>query len=91
MDMDKQIKEVFELVLHNWMYGVCKKYGAEDFSQLRENLAVLMKRQLPLKFLLPAFPCKSPNVQHKVLGVSPDFVEVKAIAVEDTAPIGRDV
>ena len=79
MEMDKQIDEVFELVLKNWMYGVCEKYGAEDFAQLRESITTLMKQQLPLKFLLPAFPCKSPNVDHKVLGISPDFVEVKAI------------
>jgi len=79
MDLDKQVKEVFELVVRNWMYGVCEKYVAEDFSQLRDNMATLIKKQLPLKFLLPAFPCKSPNVENKVLGISPDFVEVKAI------------
>jgi len=79
MELEKQIDEVFELVLKNWMYGVCEKYGAEDFGQLRENLAILIRKKLPLKFLLPAFPCKSPNVNQKVLGVSPDFVEVKAI------------
>jgi len=79
MDVDKQIKEVFDLVVKNWMYGVCEKYVAEDFSQLRKNMEALIIKQLPLKFLLPAFPCKSPNVDHKVFGASPDFVEVKAI------------
>ena len=79
MDLEKQVNEVFELVVKTWMYGVCDKYVAEDFSQLRDNMAALMKKQLPLKFLLPAFPCKSPNTDYKVLGISPDFVEVKAI------------
>ena len=77
--MEQQIEEAFQLIVSNWMFGSEDKYGVDEFSNLREDVANLMKKSLPLKFLLPAFPAKSPNKVEKVLGIAPDFLEVKAL------------
>ncbi len=46
---------------------------------LEEKLLSFISRGKTIKFVLPAFPCKSPNVKDKVLGVLPDKGEEVAL------------
>ena len=62
------------------MYSYGTKYNENDYSSLLNILMKLVAEQLPLKFFIPAFPCKSCNTEAKVLGRLPDFAEVLAIS-----------
>lgn len=51
--------------------------GLESFIPIVEEQ---VKRQEPIRMILPAFPFKSPNCRDKVLGTMPDFAEELALA-----------
>ncbi|KAI8819266.1 Pyoverdine/dityrosine biosynthesis protein-domain-containing protein, partial [Fimicolochytrium jonesii] len=51
--------------------------GREHFGR---KLAFFIERNLALPFMLPGFPCKSPNAADKVLGHLPDKGEELALA-----------
>ena len=51
--------------------------GLESFIS---TVAERVKRQEPIRMILPAFPFKSPNARDKVLGTMPDLGEELALA-----------
>lgn len=50
--------------------------GKENFKR---DLRFFIDKEEPVKFILPAFPCKSPNTSKKVLGFLPDKGESVAL------------
>ncbi|KDO23585.1 hypothetical protein SPRG_10780 [Saprolegnia parasitica CBS 223.65] len=46
---------------------------------LAASIAAAVEKDLPITFVLPAFPCKSPNAATEVLGVLPDRGEELAL------------
>ena len=78
-DINNMASSVYDLILDGWMYGYGQTYVKGDYIRLFDQIRDLMVKRLPLRFLLPAFPCKSPNTEVKVLGSSPDYAEFLAI------------
>ena len=70
---------MYDLILDGWMYGYGQTYSKGDYTGLFNQIREIVLKRLPLRFLLPAFPCKSPNTEAKVLGSSPDFAEFLAV------------
>ncbi|KAJ5104404.1 Pyoverdine biosynthesis [Penicillium alfredii] len=63
-------------------YGVdYEKNGAswKGFDSFVPMVRERVKRQEPIRMILPAFPFKSPNARDKVLGTMPDFGEELAL------------
>lgn len=63
-------------------YGVdYEKNGAswKGFDSFMPMVRERVKRQEPIRMILPAFPFKSPNARDKVLGTMPDFGEELAL------------
>ena len=54
-------------------------FDTTGVTVLRAKLYALVSRGDPINFLLPAFPCKSPNTIDKVLGTLPDKAEDRAL------------
>jgi hypothetical protein len=75
--------------------GYRKRSGARDqWEQVGrelfvEKVALLVRRRLPISFVLPAFPCKSRNRERKVSGTAPDKGELLSLA--RLAQLVRDV
>ena len=61
------------------MYSFEKDLTTGDYGLLQDSITNLISRNLPLKFFIPGFPCKSSNTHKKVLGYRPDFSEFVAI------------
>jgi pyoverdine/dityrosine biosynthesis protein Dit1 len=62
-------------------YGVNEHADNHDFSVLFLPIVVdHVKKNTPIKMILPAFPAKSPNRVDKVLGHLPDLGEELALA-----------
>ena len=78
-DLNKMAVSIFDKILDGWMYGYGKGYTKGDYLGLFSQIRDLVFKQLPLRFLLPAFPCKTANHDAKVLGPFPDFAEFLAI------------
>ena len=64
-------------------YGVDYEKSGGSWKGLESFVPTVLdrvKRQEPIRMILPAFPFKSPNARDKVLGVLPDFGEELALA-----------
>ncbi|KAJ5089076.1 hypothetical protein N7532_007760 [Penicillium argentinense] len=64
-------------------YGVDYEKNGGSWKGLESFVPTVMeqvKRQEPIRMILPAFPFKSPNMRDKVLGTMPDFGEELALA-----------
>jgi hypothetical protein len=63
-------------------YGVDYEKNGGSWKGLESFVPTVVeqvKRQEPIRMILPAFPFKSPNVRDKVLGTMPDFGEELAL------------
>ena len=70
---------IFNIILEDWMYSFGKDLTTSDYELLLDSVTNLISRNLPLKFFIPGFPCKSSNTDKKVLGYRPDFSEFIAV------------
>ena len=64
-------------------YGVDYEKNGGSWKGLESFVPIVMeqvKRQEPIRMILPAFPFKSPNARDKVLGTMPDFGEELALS-----------
>ena len=61
------------------MHNFGKDLKQCDYRLLLDSITTLIAKNLPLKFFVPGFPCKSSNTHKKVLGDRPDFSEFMAI------------
>ncbi|CAI7600504.1 Pyoverdine biosynthesis [Penicillium manginii] len=64
-------------------YGVDYEKTGGSWKGLESFVPVVMeqvKKQEPIRMILPAFPFKSPNARDKVLGTMPDFGEELALS-----------
>ncbi|KAJ5688866.1 Pyoverdine biosynthesis [Penicillium macrosclerotiorum] len=64
-------------------YGVDYEKNGASWKGLESFVPTVIervKRQEPIRMILPAFPFKSPNARDKVLGTMPDFGEELALA-----------
>ena len=64
-------------------YGVDYEKSGGSWKGLESFVPTVVervKRQEPIRMILPAFPFKSPNARDKVLGIMPDFGEELALA-----------
>lgn len=64
-------------------YGVDYEKDGGSWKGLQTFIPTVeeqVKRQEPIRMILPAFPFKSPNARDKVLGTMPDFGEELALA-----------
>ncbi|WP_431483690.1 L-tyrosine/L-tryptophan isonitrile synthase family protein [Pseudomonas solani] len=59
-------------------------FDTQGRDHLRRQIARLIAASEPLQFLLPGFPCKSPNHIDKCFGTEPDFGEVMALRQLDS-------
>ena len=55
------------------------KFVEQGASLLLSQLNYFIEKNRPLEFILPGFPCKSPNVNDKTFSALPDYGEVRAI------------
>ncbi|WDE05954.1 L-tyrosine/L-tryptophan isonitrile synthase family protein [Thalassomonas viridans] len=55
------------------------KFNEQGAALLLGQLIYFIEKDLPLEFILPGFPCKSPNDVDKSFSVMPDYGEVRAI------------
>ena len=78
-DVYNLANSIYDLILDGWMYAYGETYVKGDYDGMFDQIRELVLKPLPLRFLLPAFPCKSPNTEAKVLGSSPDFAEFLAV------------
>jgi hypothetical protein len=63
-------------------YGVDYEKNGGSWKGLESFVPIVVeqvKRQEPIRMILPAFPFKSPNSRHKVLGTLPDLGEELAL------------
>lgn len=63
-------------------YGVDYEKNGGSWKGLESFVPIVVeqvKRQEPIRMILPAFPFKSPNSRDKVLGILPDFGEELAL------------
>ena len=70
---------IYDLIVDGWMYAYGQTYVKGDYDLMFDQIRELVLKHLPLRFLLPAFPCKSCNTEVKVLGSSPDFAEFLSV------------
>ncbi|WDE11300.1 L-tyrosine/L-tryptophan isonitrile synthase family protein [Thalassomonas haliotis] len=59
--------------------GEQDKFVGQGAALLLSQLHFFIEQALPLEFILPGFPCKSPNDVDKSFSVMPDYGEVRAI------------
>ena len=78
-DLNNLAETMYNIVLEGWMHGYGQTYTKDDYMCLFNQIRDLIAKQLPIRFLLPAFPCKSSNDESKVLGPTPDLAEFLAI------------
>ncbi|WP_281560784.1 L-tyrosine/L-tryptophan isonitrile synthase family protein [Thalassomonas sp. RHCl1] len=55
------------------------KFIGQGDALLLKQLHYFIEQDLPLEFILPGFPCKSPNDVDKSFSTMPDYGEVRAI------------
>ena len=71
--------EIYDLLLSSSRNSVCKTSGCQQCADLYlKPIRGFVERGLPVEFILPAFPAKSPNRQ-KTLGPLPDKGEEMAL------------
>ena len=73
------VDQLQKIIMRDWMYGYNTLYNETDYAVLKDRITELVSRNLPLRFLLPAFPVKSSNKKEKVLGEGADFAEFLAL------------
>ncbi|UAA40229.1 L-tyrosine/L-tryptophan isonitrile synthase family protein [Paraneptunicella aestuarii] len=57
---------------------ICNNSTHEGYEKLKSQIKLHVENKQPIRFILPAFPCKSVN-RNKVLGTKPDMGEYLAI------------
>ena len=72
-------KDIFYLLLDDWMYGYKVSYTASNFDILFQRILDIIHKKKVLEFLLPGFPVKSTNKVNKVLGTHADYGEYLAV------------
>ena len=75
---DNVVSEIFDTILDDWMYGYDDAYHKDQYASLRNRISSLVHLKRPLRFFLPAFPCKS-SCKKKVIGPAADYAEFIAV------------
>lgn len=72
--MEKISHEILHFLLPHHRTKNIEKLFPKDFPIQLNQIEAFLKKDLPISFILPGFPCKSPNPD-KVLGILPDMGE----------------
>ena len=64
--------------MNDWMFGYGVEYTEDMYAQMKIDVRRQFELRTELKFLLPAFPCKSCS-KKKVIGSNVDYAEFLAI------------
>ncbi|MEJ2404625.1 MAG: L-tyrosine/L-tryptophan isonitrile synthase family protein [Candidatus Thiodiazotropha sp.] len=70
---------IAELIGKHLVPHVNDKFGTTGKSALQRSLARFIKADEKIQFILPGFPCKSPNKIDKTFGTLPDMGEYMAL------------
>lgn len=81
--------KIFDIMLNSIIFGYNDRYQKEDYWLLLNQIYKLVDENKIMKFLLPAFPVKSPNKDQKVLGTNVDFAE--SIAIDNLLSVARKI
>lgn len=77
---NKKVEEVFQIYQKNRIKNnVDEKLTNTKAKRLKKEIKIFVEKNNPINFVLPAFPCKSPNTEKKVLGQLPDKAEEVAL------------
>lgn len=74
-DKTAMTKQIFDLILNEWMFGYGTIHTTNNYKNLYCQLLQLVCKGMQLHFMLPGFPVKSPNTRDKVLSEHADFAE----------------
>ncbi|KAJ1548125.1 dityrosine synthesis enzyme [Cladochytrium tenue] len=77
------VVDVFDKNLRNHLPNGSDKWDGVGRTGFTASVRFYIERNLPVRFVLPAFPCKSPNTEQKVLGSLPDLGEELALRTMD--------
>ncbi|EPS26257.1 Isocyanide synthase B [Penicillium oxalicum] len=69
------VERIAEIIASYRISGPDDRYDDVYKPKLLETLRYFVSRQEPINMLVPAYPCKSPNRDEKVLGPEPDVGE----------------
>ncbi|KAI9320353.1 Pyoverdine/dityrosine biosynthesis protein-domain-containing protein, partial [Zopfochytrium polystomum] len=77
------VVDIFDQHLRNHLPGGADRWQAVGRVAFSATVRFYVERSMPIRFVLPAFPCKSPNTESKVLGTLPDLGEELALRTMD--------
>ncbi|KAJ1555961.1 dityrosine synthesis enzyme, partial [Cladochytrium tenue] len=77
------VVDVFDKNLRNHLPNGSDRWDGVGRTGFTASVRFYIERNLPVRFVLPAFPCKSPNTEQKVLGSLPDLGEELALRTMD--------
>lgn len=76
---DAWIAAVSDLLAGYLLKGTDDCFETQGRAHLARSLGQYFDQNLPVRLVLPGFPCKSPNASDQTFGVLPDYGEVMAI------------
>jgi pyoverdine/dityrosine biosynthesis protein Dit1/alpha-ketoglutarate-dependent taurine dioxygenase len=79
LDVLQLVDRIVDLIGQYRIQGENDRFAEAGRNVLREQIARFVIRAAPIQFILPGFPCKSPNKTAKSFGSLPDFGEAMAI------------
>lgn len=93
----EDVVRIFEKMIKRNVSGL-DMYREEGREALKRKVGMFVSNGMPVDFVLPGFPCKSPNTKDKVLGELPDKAEEVAIdnidrivqEIQDVYPTGAN-
>lgn len=77
MEINQQaILDAISEAVGKYLIKACgDKYDSQGYLSLQGSVLNFMAAGSPIRFVLPGFPCKSPNLIDKSFGVMPDLGE----------------